>query len=142
MTQPIRIGFPDAINRTEITIAAPVGKQSPQVTTVGDAAPINADVVQVQPHYPGGEMGLQKFLSGYKVPQEAINNKVSGILYVQFIVETDGSISDVKVLRDLKYGTAEEAIRLMKSSPKWIPGISNGRKVRVVFTQPIRISAN
>ena len=62
-----------------------------------------------------------------------------GKLIVSFIIETDGRLSDIKVLKDLGYGTSEEAIRVLQSSPKWIPGKQNGKPVRVAYSLPINI---
>jgi len=56
------------------------------------------------------------------------------------VVERDGSLSDMKVVKDLKYGTGEAAIRVLQSSSKWSPGIQNGRPVRVAYTLPIRLN--
>ncbi|MBC7438691.1 MAG: energy transducer TonB, partial [Flavobacterium sp.] len=58
---------------------------------------------------------------------------------VQFVVEKDGKLTDIKILRDLGFGTGKEAIRVLNSSPKWKPGIQNGRPVRVLYNLPISI---
>ena len=65
---------------------------------------------------------------------------VSGKVIMQFVVERDGSLTDIKVLRDLGLGTGEEAVRLLKSMPKWKPGIQNGRPVRVAYTLPFSLN--
>ncbi|WP_262711153.1 energy transducer TonB [Flavobacterium franklandianum] len=68
--------------------------------------------------------------------------KVKGLVgkvYMSFIIEKDGSISEIKVLRDSGYGTGEEAIRVLNNSPKWLPGEQDGRKVRCAFSLPINI---
>ena len=65
---------------------------------------------------------------------------VSGKVIMQFVVERDGSLTDIKVLRDLGLGTGEEAIRLLKSMPKWEPGVQNGRPVRVAYTLPFALN--
>ena len=62
-----------------------------------------------------------------------------GNILISFVVETDGSLSDVKVVRDLGFGTKEEALRLMSKSPKWSPGIQDGKPVRVAYNLPIRL---
>lgn len=73
-----------------------------------------------------------------KTPEEV---KLSGKIYVTFIVEADGNLSDFKVLRDIGYGTGEEAVRVLKLSPKWNPGEINGEAVRTLYSLPISIQA-
>jgi TonB family protein len=97
----------------------------------------NADV-EVLPTYPGGLVEFGKFLKkNIKYPIEAKKNKTEGRVYLNFIVEADGSLSEPKVLRGIGGGCDEEAIRVMKLSPNWIPGTNNGKKVRVAYTIPI-----
>ncbi|MGZ3812139.1 MAG: energy transducer TonB, partial [Mucilaginibacter sp.] len=62
---------------------------------------------------------------------------VQGKVYIGFIVEKDGTLSNLKILREPGYGSGKEALRVMSLSPKWEPGIQNGRKVRVKYTIPI-----
>jgi protein TonB len=73
------------------------------------------------------------------VPEE---EGLSGKIMVSFIVETDGSLSNIKVLKDIGYGSGAEAIRVLKKSPKWMPGKQNGKPVRVEYTMPISISSS
>ena len=75
-----------------------------------------------------------------KYPTEAKRNKIQGRVYISFIVEADGSLSEPKVLRGIGSGCDEEAVRVMKLSPNWIPGVQNGKKVRVNYTVPIFFS--
>jgi len=58
---------------------------------------------------------------------------------ISFIVETDGSLTDIKLVRDLGFGTGQEALRLLKNSPKWSPGKQDGKPVRVAYNLPIRL---
>ena len=68
------------------------------------------------------------------------NEVLNGKVFVTFVVEKDGSISDIKVIRDMGYGTGKEAIRVIKSCPvKWNPGEQNGKKVRMLFSLPIKL---
>ena len=67
----------------------------------------------------------------------ARENNISGRVFISFVVEKNGQLTDIKVLRGLGYGTDEEAVRVLKKSPKWKPGIQNGRAVRVQYTIPI-----
>lgn len=95
--------------------------------------------VQILPEFPGGMMGFHTYVSKmYKIPSAF---KGSGYLILNFIVEKDGSVSDLKVMRDLGYGTGEEAIRILKIAPKWKPGIQDGVPVRVSYNLPIKLSA-
>lgn len=90
------------------------------------------------PTFPAGEKALQKFIcENTKYPKSAIEEKISGTVYVQFIVEKDGSISDVKVIRGIGGGCDEEAVRVIKQLPDWIPGKQNGVPVRAYFMIPI-----
>jgi periplasmic protein TonB len=91
--------------------------------------------LEVQPEFPGGWPGFGKFIQkNFQYPEgEEINGKV----IVTFVVEKDGSLTDIKVLRDLGYGTGAEAIRVLKRMPKWSPGEQNGRKVRCTYSLPI-----
>lgn len=94
--------------------------------------------IEVRPDFPGG---LQKFFEffekNYVTPKGSENLK--GKVFVTFVIDTDGSLTNLKVLRDLGNGTGEEAIRVMKKCPNWIPGQLNGKKVRVQYSLPLRI---
>jgi TonB family protein len=97
--------------------------------------------VGIQPEFPGGEAELAKFLQKtIRYPATAKQNRIQGKVYVQFVVEKDGSITDIKVIREPGSGTGDESVRVMKLSPKWIPGKLNGQPVRVQFTLPIEFS--
>lgn len=90
------------------------------------------------PTFPGGDKALQKFIyENTKYPKSAIEEKISGTVYVQFIVEKDGSISDIKVVRGIGGGCDEEAVRVVKLMPNWIPGKQKGVPERVYFMIPI-----
>ena len=95
--------------------------------------------VEHQPEFPGGQRAFSAYIrSNMKYPAEAQRAKFSGgKVYVQFVVNTDGTIDDVQVLKSIGFGCDEEAIRLIKSVPKWNPGITSGIAVRSRFTQPI-----
>ena len=98
-------------------------------------------VVEEQPGYPGGDEARIKFLQeNIKYPEEAKELGVQGKVFVTFVVEVDGSITDVKVLRGIGAGCDEEAIRVVKSMPKWVPGKQRGVPVRVQFNLPIKFT--
>ena len=95
-------------------------------------------IVSEQPSFPGGMQEMMKFISeNRKYPAEAKAKDIHGKVIVAFVVERDGSLSDVKIRRGIGYGCDEEAIRLIKSMPKWTPGKQNGKAVRVSFMLPV-----
>ncbi|GGH16951.1 M56 family metallopeptidase [Mucilaginibacter phyllosphaerae] len=97
--------------------------------------------VEHVPTFPGGENAFAQYLvSNIKYPADAKKNKVEGRSVITFIVEKDGSLSDLKVVRALGSGTDEEAIRVLKASPKWNPGVQNGKTVRVQYSIPVSFS--
>jgi hypothetical protein len=80
-----------------------------------------------------------KFMgANYKIPAELKGN---GRVYIKFMVEKDGSLSEFEILRDIGFGTGEEAIRVLKLSPKWIPGKDKDKPVRVQYSLPITLQA-
>lgn len=96
------------------------------------------DIVEQQPLFPGGPAALMKYLSeNTKYPVVAQENGVQGRVYVQFVVEKDGSISDVHVLRGVDPSLDKEAVRVVKSMPRWTPGKQNGITVRVNYRVPV-----
>jgi periplasmic protein TonB len=98
-------------------------------------------VVEEQPGYPGGDEARIKFLQeNIKYPEEAKELGVQGKVFVTFVVEVDGSITDVRVLRGIGAGCDEEAIRVVKSMPRWVPGKQRGQPVRVQFNLPIKFT--
>ncbi len=96
----------------------------------------SADVEQM-PEFPGGNVEFGNYVQRhYKYPNVKF---LKGRIFIEFVIDVDGSVQDIKVLRDLGFGTGEEAIRLMKNCPNWIPGTINGKKVRVRYSLPIAI---
>ncbi len=93
--------------------------------------------VDEMPKFPGGEQAMFKFISeNVKYPQEAKDKNISGRVFVNFVVEKDGSVDEVKVLRSIGGGCDEEAVRVVKSMPKWTPGKQKGKPVRVSYIIP------
>ena len=98
-------------------------------------------VVEEMPAFPGGEADMYKFItSNIKYPEEAKELGIQGKVFVNFVVEPDGSISGVKIMRGIGGGCDEEAIRVVKAMPKWIPGKQRGVPVRVYFNLPIKFT--
>ncbi len=96
-------------------------------------------IVEQAAVFPGGEAKLFKFLSeNISYPQLARESGIQGMVYVTFVVEKDGSITDVKILRGIGGGCDEEAIRVVKKMPKWAPGKQRGKPVRSQFRLPVK----
>ena len=96
------------------------------------------DVVEQMPEFPGGQEALMKFLSeSVKYPKEASKDGVQGRVVVQFVVEKDGSISEVEVVKKVNEHLDAEAVRVVNAMPKWKPGKQKGENVRVKYTLPI-----
>ena len=95
-------------------------------------------IVEQMPEFPGGVKALMQYVADHiKYPEEAKKAGTYGIVFVGFVVEPDGSLSGFKVLRGIGYGCDEEAIRVVKSMPKWNPGKHRGEPVRVSYQIPI-----
>lgn len=93
------------------------------------------------PSFPGGEEELYRFLNAnIKYPQEALDKKIEGTVYVTFVVDVNGIIYDVKMAKRMAYGMDQEAMRVVKMMPNWIPGHEGGRPVAVQYTLPIKFS--
>lgn len=98
-----------------------------------------ADLTE-KPTYPGGMPEFYKFAGHfYKVPSTPTGIVLKGTIKVTFIVQKDGSLTDMHVVKDLGYGTGEEALRVLRLSQKWIPGKLNGKVVAAEFHLPISI---
>ena len=96
------------------------------------------DVVEVMPQFPGGQIAmLQYLMKNIKYPEQAVKEGIQGRVTVRFIVEKDGSISDVKPVLSVHPLLNKEAVRVVKSMPKWTPGKQNGKPVRVRFVVPV-----
>lgn len=96
------------------------------------------DVVEVMPQFPGGQIAmLQYLMKNIKYPEQAMKEGIQGRVTVRFIVEKDGSISDVKPVLSVHPLLNKEAVRVVKSMPKWSPGKHNGKPVRVRFNLPV-----
>ena len=95
-------------------------------------------IVEEMPSFPGGEGKLMEYVAkNIKYPQIARETGIQGRVFVGFVVEPDGSISNVKLLRGIGGGCDEEAMRVIKSLPKWKPGKQRGKAVRVSYQIPV-----
>lgn len=129
----------------EEVIAAPEATAAPtKVEVAVEAAPKEEQiftVVEQQPEFTGGMAALGQYLQkNLRYPAAAQRANVAGRVFVSFVVNTDGSIQDVQVLKGLGFGTDEEAQRVVKSMPKWRPGKQSGRPVRVKYNLPINFT--
>ncbi len=100
-------------------------------------------IVEDQPEFPGGHEALYKYLSdNIRYPTMAREAGIQGTVFVTFVVERDGSISNVDVVRGIGGGCDAEAIRVVKNMPRWQPGKQRGQPVRVQFNLPVRFMLN
>ena len=120
--------------RSDIAVAAPPPPPAPKPEVSNKVF----DVVEEMPSFPGGQAALMSFLSSnIKYPVVAQENGVQGRVIVGFVVERDGSITDVKVMRSVDLSLDREAQRVVKAMPRWKPGKQNGSAVRVKYTVPV-----
>ena len=125
--------------RSDIAVAAPPPPPAPKPEVSNKVF----DVVEEMPHFPGGPAALQAFLSSNtKYPVVAQENGVQGRVIVSFVVERDGSITDVRVVRSVDPSLDREASRVVRSMPRWSPGKQNGSTVRVKYTVPVVFRLN
>jgi len=98
-------------------------------------------VVENQPEFPGGEKARRIYLAkNIEYPQLARESGIQGTVYLTFVVEKNGSVTDVRILRGIGGGCDEEALRVVKAMPNWKPGKQRGKPVRVQFQMPIRFT--
>lgn len=135
------------------TLSSQAQSTQTKVTTVVVAEPENQSAkangegneiytaVEHSAQFPGGIKKFYEYLANnIKYPADARKNNVQGKVFLTFVVEKDGSLSDIKVMRGIGSGCDEEALRVIKASPKWVPGTQNGRTVRQQYTAPIGFS--
>ncbi len=95
--------------------------------------------VQKKPEFPGGESAMLSFIyANISYPKIARENGIMGMVVIRFVVEKDGLITNMEALKDIGGGCAEEAMRVIRTMPKWNPGEQNGNSVRVSFVLPVK----
>lgn len=105
---------------------------------VEDEGPVSIAMVEQKPEFPGGEAAMYEWLSKNIIyPSAASEEGVQGRVVVEFVVGKDGSISNVRVVRQRHPALDKEAVRVIKSMPKWMPGRNNGQPVKVTYTLPV-----
>lgn len=133
ITNELVVDMNDNAN-TEIVEYAPVEVKE-------EAAEVEEEIfvfVEQNPEFVGGEAALYAYLrENIKYPTLARENNIEGKVFVQFVVEKNGSISNVKILKDIGSGCGAEAVRVVKAMPKWNPGKQRGNAVRAQFSLPI-----
>jgi Gram-negative bacterial TonB protein C-terminal len=103
-----------------------------------DSTPIDYETVEQRPIFPGGNNEFMKFISkNFVVPEE---EGISGTILLSFIIETDGKVSNIKIIKDIGNGAGESAKRAISKSPNWQPGEEGGKIVRVIRMIPIKIN--
>lgn len=148
MEQPIIEEIPDEVKieeKIEVNFDVDVKETTVIKEVVIAEAPVEEkadeifDVVENQPEPPGGMSGWNQYLSkNLKYPTQARRMGIEGTVIVVFVINTDGSIQDVEVLRGIGGGCDEEAVRVVSEAPKWTPGKQRGRPVRTRMRLPIR----
>jgi protein TonB len=122
----------------DIVIAVAAGEGPKQAAVVEDNTVYENISIEMQPAFPGGMGKFYAYLrKSVKYPPMATENNIQGKVFLSFVVEKNGDLTDIKVDRKLGGGTDEEAIRVLKASPRWTPGIQNGNPVRVKYNIPI-----
>ena len=122
------------------TIPPPPPPPPPPITELPPLSePQGIHIVEEMPEFPGGEREMFRFLAAnIKYPPMAKDAGIQGIVYVQFVVDVDGSLTEFKLLRTVHPDLDAEALRAAKLMPNWSPGKQRGKPVRVIYNLPIR----
>lgn len=157
LTMMLAISFsPDMLAQTEEKVPPPPPKKTAteEKAIQSDQEPKSIEVVEIKgeedkppiftvvedmPSFPGGKKALYAYLGdNIKYPDVAKKEGIQGTVYVTYVIEKDGSISHAKVLRGVHESLDKEAVRVIKTMPKWEPGKQRGKAVRVQYTLPIK----
>ncbi len=96
-------------------------------------------IIEQKPEFPGGNETIHKWISEHLVfPKIAKENNIDGTVYVEFVIDIDGSVTDIKIIRGVDPSLENEAYRVVSMMPKWKPGKQNGKPVKVIFRLPIK----
>ncbi|MTI30709.1 energy transducer TonB [Xanthovirga aplysinae] len=150
--QPEVIEVPDEEEieeEIEVNLDVEVNEETEVEEIVFEEAPVEEEaeeiftIVEDQPEYPGGTAAFYKYVGkAMKYPPQARRMGIEGRVFVSFVVDKDGTISDVQVMRGIGAGADEEAVRVIKNSKKWNPGKQRGRPVKVKMVLPIIFKLN
>ncbi|TDQ76532.1 energy transducer TonB [Sphingobacterium yanglingense] len=128
------VGTSNLLLLTDQDTSKKINTQDP----VGDE--VIFETTEINPEPPGGMVAYRKWIGeNYQYPKAAIDADIKGTLQIYFVVEKDGQLSNLKVVRDLGYGTGEAALDMLSKSAKWSPAVQNGKAVRIAYTLPIRL---
>lgn len=127
-----------------LSLTANTGKAATIIKSVTDTTKEGIfSRVDIQPQFPGGLQAFGVFLgNNIKYPADDAKNKVQGRVVCKFVVERDGSVTNIEVVSATTEAMGKEAVRVLSLSPKWAPGQQNGRLVRVYYMVPINFSTN
>ena len=127
-----------AMGALTFSMAAQTAAPSPEDNNIYTSAS-----VQQQAEYPGGQAAMYKWINeNIRYPDVAREQGISGKVYVKFVVEKDGSISDIKIVKSPAPSLEKEVIRVLNLMPKWNPAKQNGKAVRVYFNMPVDFKLN
>ena len=127
----------DENTAVDIVEVAPIAEPEPEV----EEEPQVFFIVENMPEFPGGELALRKYIAeNVRYPEMAKENDIQGTVYVRFVVDTDGSVKNVEVIRGVDPLLDKEAIRVIQSLPKWKPGKQRGKAVKVSHSVPIKFA--
>lgn len=128
-----------AMAQTESVHVPPPGQVEP-VQGTSDAV---YTFVEQMPEYPGGNEAMMEFIrKNLRYPEKAKETGVEGRVIVRFVVNEDGTVSDITILRDIGAGCGAEAVHVVKMMPKWKPGKQNGKAVKTYFNLPVMFRLN
>jgi len=145
------------INMTDVTIETALPPATADVPLIIPPSVISGNVSDVIPEetanipvdqwalekQPEGQEAFYKYISkNLKYPQAAVRGNIEGKVFVQFVINTDGSLTDIVVIKGIGFGCDEEAVRIIKNAPKWTPGKQRGKPVRVRMSMPIAFKLN
>jgi periplasmic protein TonB len=136
------VAYEEALGNPAVfqTIVKPIPTPEP-MAAVKPAVPEKVEEIfdiQVQPQFPGGDRALLEYVkANLRYPEAARNANIEGKVAMTFVVNKDGSISDINILRDIGGGCGQEAVRIISGMPKWIPGTHYGKPVNVRYTFPM-----
>ncbi|WP_207428350.1 M56 family metallopeptidase [Pedobacter sp. SYSU D00535] len=118
------------------------GLHKDEIKPLQDSSIYDFSKVDKLPEFPGGIEKFYKFVgNNYQIPAILKEKGVKGRLIATFVVEKDGTLSGIRSLRDLGHGTGEELVRVLQSGGKWIPGVANGKPVRIQYTLPVMLNS-
>jgi hypothetical protein len=96
------------------------------------------DEIEKRPEFPGAEAALKAYIKeNFKTPVADNGKKITGTIFACFVIEKDGSVSEIGILHDYGYGSGDEAIRVLEKMPKWIAGVNDASAVRCMYAMPI-----